>query len=559
MVENGLTGFERAVARALDELGTELLGRPQKFVGTVADLYDPDSTEVMVLYAHCSGECLRLYAGAVKVGTTDAFEDSARRVELWLHDVRRVVAEDAHSVAWGIARGVAAHLGVALPCDPAGGRAEEDEALKVAADKVRAVLVDKSATEADVVGVLAVVRALPEGVQERVALEAALERRLARLVEEREAEAARKAEEERRRREAEEREKAEAALKRQEELDRLLAEREARRKADAHAGHASGPTPTPKPNNRGVIAAIAVIACVVVAVVLVVSSQPKDQSKGAASSTHTARETAEKSGDGSVSGVEVRKSLSEYSWDELKKISRAMTKANDSTMGFKIAKKYNLVDSDGMLQGDAKDVTLTDGTKTSVRILGFRHDELADGGFSGISFEFADSPVTHLMNAKDTNTGGWESSDMREWLNSEFWALIPDDLRSCIEVTVKRTNNKGYVEKEGDSSAVTATTDRLWLLSMGEVYGKELKYTSGDDFPLDATYDAEGPQYLLYACHRASTSNYGFCKKPGADLSWWLRSPCAPYKIGFHRVGSGGDWFGVNSNRSYGVSPGFCF
>ena len=236
-----------------------------------------------------------------------------------------------------------------------------------------------------------------------------------------------------------------------------------------------------------------------------------------------------------------------------------MTKANDATTGFKVAKKYNLVDSDGMLQGDTKDVTLTDGTKTSVRILGFRHDELADGGLSGITFEFADSSVTHPMNDEKANDGGWEASDMREWLNSDFWELLPDDLRGCVKVAVKRTNNKGLVEKEGDTSAVTATTERLWLLSMGEVYGRGLTFTSGDDFPLDATYDNEGVQYQLYAGRGASTLNYGFCKKEGADRSWWLRSPCAPYSRGFHRVGSGGDWFGSDNHHAFGVSPGFCF
>ena len=79
MADAGPDGFAWAVAAALDELGTGLLGRPREFAGAVADLHDPESPEMAVLYAQCSGELLGPY--------TDA---TLFRSELWLHDVRRV-------------------------------------------------------------------------------------------------------------------------------------------------------------------------------------------------------------------------------------------------------------------------------------------------------------------------------------------------------------------------------------------------------------------------------------------------------------------------------------
>ena len=493
-MDSVLGGFERAVAGTLDELEVGLLGRPQEFVGAVADLYDPDSAEVAVLYLHCTSELLRPFAEAARTGTTDAFEQAARRAELWLHDVRRVDVGDAHSVAWGIARGTAAHLGVALPREPnAGGQTGWDDATSAVVERVRAVLADSGSTEADIASVLDAVCALPAGTQGKAALKSALGRRLEKLAGERE---------------AEEHARAEAARKRRAERDQLLAEREARRRAAAQGGSASGPDPKPdpQPNNRVVVAAITVIACVVVAIALFANSNSITQTKASGSNAVAAEDD--------VPSIPVREDVSEYSWGELKGISNVIANAKSDKEGLKIAKEYNLVDSKGKLQGDTKTVKLTDGTKTSVRILGFRHDKLAGGGKAGITFEFADSPKTHCMNSEDTNEGGWEASDMRAWLNSKFLALLPDDLQSCIVAATKRTNNVGG-DAEYDASLVTVTFDKLWLLSYVEVEGAVSKPVSKRE-----AWNAEGAQYKLYA----DDGDGGQLDEKSGAAQWWTRS-----------------------------------
>lgn len=551
MVDDGLTGFERAVRDALDRLGMGLLGRPQEFTGAVADLHDPDSPEVTVLYLHCSDELLRPFAEAARAGTTDALERAARRAELWLHDARRVTTLDSHVVAWGIARGVAAHLGIGLFRDPDGGsRAGEGEATGAAVERARAVLADTGAAEADVADALDVIRALPDGTQGKSGLEPALERRLGKLVAEREAGEARRAEEERLRLEAEERERAEAARKRREERDRLLAEREARRRAATSAGPATEPKPRPR-SKLGIAVVLAVIVCVALVVALVAGSSPK--SDGGSGPTLVATKAEDEP------GVPVRASVDEYSWEEMKKLSNAISAADSDKAGIKIAEEHNLVDSDGKLQGDTKTVILADYTKTSVRILGFRHDDLAGGGKAGITFEFADIPTRHYMNAKGTNDGGWEASEMRAWLNSDFLNMLPDDLRECVEPAEKLTNNKGKVG-EGETSAVTSTKDLLWLPSSTEVYGSE-KGSWAD------VYDAEGSQYQLYADQGVTTSDYEFCEEDKGGKysswwslrSWWLRSPNPAYEHKFLFVDS--FWGHCDSGGvkdAFGVSPGFC-
>ncbi|MDO4807404.1 MAG: DUF6273 domain-containing protein, partial [Coriobacteriales bacterium] len=183
-------------------------------------------------------------------------------------------------------------------------------------------------------------------------------------------------------------------------------------------------------------------------------------------------------------GFEPRSGLAEYSWAELKALSAAIAAAGSDAEWKAIAREYGLVDGGDRLQGAEKPLKLKDGTDTSVRILGFRHDELAGGGVAGISFEFANVPTTHRMNSDWTNAGGWEKSEMREWLNEGFLTLLPDVLRVSVVAVKKLTNNMGEVKRQNDMSVVSATTDALWLLSFNEVYGN-----------LGGVYGAEGAQY----------------------------------------------------------------
>ena len=166
----------------------------------------------------------------------------------------------------------------------------------------------------------------------------------------------------------------------------------------------------------------------------------------------------------------VQASVNDYSWEELQEISDKIAKASSDDEGLKIAEKYRLCTDDGKLDGtQTKDVTLTDGAQTSVQIAGFRHDDKSDGsGKAGIAFIFKDAISYQKMNQGASNSGGWESSQMRQWLANDGMSLMPDDLRSAIVSVKKLTNNMGASKLE---SAVTETDDSLWLLSYNEVSG----------------------------------------------------------------------------------------
>ena len=228
-----------------------------------------------------------------------------------------------------------------------------------------------------------------------------------------------------------------------------------------------------------------------------------------------------------VAGVPVKANLAKYTWTELKKLSDAIAAAKSDEAGLEIAKAYHLASDTGYLGNGVKPLKLwfmngesKEEPTVDVRILGFRHDTKASGGKAGITFMCSDDIWLRAMNRfKDTNEGGWKGCDMRTWLNADVYDGLPADLRKNIVAVKKKTNNVGWVDSS-DTSVVTATTDKLWLPSVVEVYGTDLE--SAYSWYVDIYY-AEGSQYKFYKdLGVTGSSNYW-----GAAESWhvWLRSP----------------------------------
>ena len=119
-------------------------------------------------------------------------------------------------------------------------------------------------------------------------------------------------------------------------------------------------------------------------------------------------------------------------------------------------------------------VKLANGQTMTYRIIGIDHDDLADGtGKAGLTFKgkragkWSSSVGSYRMNATRTNAGGWEKSELRQKMNSgEIWNLMPAEFQGKVRAVKKLTNNVGGTD---NSAAVTATTDKLFLLSYSEV------------------------------------------------------------------------------------------
>lgn len=267
------------------------------------------------------------------------------------------------------------------------------------------------------------------------------------------------------------------------------------------------------------------------------------------------------------------KDFSDYSWDELSQISAKIAAAATDDDGLAIAREYNLADASGVPVNETREVVLDDNTLAYARIVGFRHDQRADGsGVAGMTLMvsmLSEQPIE----PSDTNAGGWESSSLRAWLASDGLALLPDDLASHIVSASKATNNVGVTS---DVSSVTQTADSLWAFSAVEVCGNitwfedeyARKISNATDF--DAVLNAEGTQYAYFSSAGVTDNTGGPSSSlalsyRGSARSWWYRSA---YPLNYTDTSFGEYFFMVRetgfpysvgqANVASGVVAGFC-
>ena len=236
--------------------------------------------------------------------------------------------------------------------------------------------------------------------------------------------------------------------------------------------------------------------------------------------------------------------------------------------------------------GDCKEVTLN-GTvgaltlsnfKTYAFIIGFNHNSSLEGA-NRIHFQLAKTALSggtdvcfcdnqyapdsgwsppgagyFVMNASDTNSGGWKSSQMRTNIcgtslssySGTIIAVIPAALRAVLKSVTKYTDNTGGGSTA--ASAVTATTDYFFLPSEYEVFGS-ISYANSNESSKQAQYAyySAGNSKIKYEHDGTSTAAY-----------WWLRSPFAGNSDIFVFVITNGTVNGSGASYSLGFAPGFC-
>lgn len=285
--------------------------------------------------------------------------------------------------------------------------------------------------------------------------------------------------------------------------------------------------------------------------------------------------------EGSVSGVPVRNATNDYSWDELSALAVAIAHANSDETGLQIAAEYHLTDANGKLDGSqTKTFELAQATNGSqsvtctAQIIGFRQDERADGqGKAGISFLLVECVELRPMNAAQTNDGGWEHSDLRQWL-TEQKGRLPSDLSSRVVPVRKPTNNVG---RTSDTASITTTEDTLWLPSLSELLGSVTRdewsqANKGDAEEYDnasrtfTVMGSEGSQYQLFSDLGITWfRGDGLLGKSfkGSNCTWWLRTPKPDATDVFESIyidksASSSTLSGSPAQDSEGVAFGFC-
>ena len=175
------------------------------------------------------------------------------------------------------------------------------------------------------------------------------------------------------------------------------------------------------------------------------------------------------------------------------------------------------------------------GQKIWFDILGKNHDIDENGNKTNLTLCFHDVTEMKPMNTKMTSIGGgWRDSELRKWLNEEFFDLLPDWLQKKIIPVVKKSS-------EGEE--IIETVDKIFIPSEIEVFG-ETKFSM----------EGEGEQYEFFKDWHNRIKGF----KEDKYAAWyWLRSPYSGNYIGFCGVDSGGDYYIRNANLNGGVAP--CF
>lgn len=261
--------------------------------------------------------------------------------------------------------------------------------------------------------------------------------------------------------------------------------------------------------------------------------------------------------------------LSDYSWSELSDISAEISAAPTDEEGRSIAQSYGLVDTNGSLSDDEIQIELSNGMVVSAQLVGIRHDDKSDGtGKAGLTFITMQAIANRPVNSNGDNAGGWQSCELRAWLNGDALDLFPTDLREHLVSVEKLTNNVGGAR---DASAVSATSDYVWLFSAREVCGQInwFEHEYGADYAyLDAVPNAEGEQYERFAQAKVTSSSDPsdtlIRTYQGNETSWSYRTPFffvyqnldGRY---FYNVLSTGYPYGYSApDLSQGVVVGFC-
>ena len=204
--------------------------------------------------------------------------------------------------------------------------------------------------------------------------------------------------------------------------------------------------------------------------------------------------------------------------------------------------------------GDTKEVDMGSFGTHTIRIANMSTPaECSTAGFSqtacGFVLEFADIITTHKMNSTATNAGGWPASEMYSYVQNDIYNALPSELKNGII-------NTYVVSGHGSSESTNFTsTDKLYLLSTKEVWGKE----GTSNVINNDTTDAYTRQLDYYKEKGVTTSSYGGAIKQynGSNTRWWLRAASSSGSGSFYIVYTGGDWSHNIANKTYGVAPAF--
>lgn len=201
--------------------------------------------------------------------------------------------------------------------------------------------------------------------------------------------------------------------------------------------------------------------------------------------------------------------------------------------------------------GAMKELDLGSEGIVHMQIVGIDVDDLADGSgkapLTFISHELL--KTSHRMNPALTPSsapynegtggiGGWEKSEMRNYLKSIIKTLIPENVRDAIKSVKKYSTS---FDVAGTKTVNAVTTDDVWVPSWLETYNTR-------------TFETSGPVYSEFFVDNDSRKKTRV--ETSAYESWALRTFASAAVS--RNVNDYGTWSNKTANTDAGVALGFC-
>lgn len=242
----------------------------------------------------------------------------------------------------------------------------------------------------------------------------------------------------------------------------------------------------------------------------------------------------------SVSVVTISPTLSDNTPEQIKAAAQAGIASTLWSVGDKTA---------NISIGSFSGISAT--TNIAAFIIGFDHNSSKEGT-NRIHFQFGKIGTTDVafysltMNSSNTNSGGWNRSNMRTTHCPAFKSALPSSWQTAIAATTKYTDNTSG--GSDTASYVTSTSDDIFLLAEYEVFGTR-SYANSAEQNNQAQYQyyINGNSKIKYQHNATSTACY-----------WWLRSPRAGNSYRFCYVSTSESAGSDPAGSSFGFAPGFC-
>lgn len=205
-----------------------------------------------------------------------------------------------------------------------------------------------------------------------------------------------------------------------------------------------------------------------------------------------------------------------------------------------------------------------DGIDKKVRLIGFNHDDLANGnGKAGMTFEFSTTIERDVLDPENNiEKKGWKDWSLRAKM-PKYLNKIDDTTRNYIKEVKKK-----YGVGINSASGIYSCTDSLWLLGIKEIEIEN--YQHGNDGTLYRYYAVgkinKTPFKDLYERYTKYDKSQDKSSGDLQDTEYvWLRSAGSPYNFShsaIQKVDQMDKRWRINvncyGNSSFHVAPAFC-